>query len=158
MVPLTDSYLPRLLQTFIIEIALLICFPSFCSPYFFQNFELDLKSCSLKIGHTFICPLSVALVWMCVYLTMGIETLQAKIKHPYDTSDNYTHLLCDTDGDGRAAGVLRGQCALSSPATWQRPPSCCKEVSPPICVNEVTTLQGQATTRTHTLHSSADIC
>lgn len=51
----------------------------------------------------------------------------------------------------------RGQCALSSSATWQRLPSCYKEVSLLICVNEVTTLQGQATTRAHNLHSSADI-
>lgn len=95
---------------------------------------------------------------MCVYLTSEMETLQAKIKYPSDNpDDDYPHLLCDTDGDGRAAGVLGGQCALSFPATWQHPPSCCKEMSLSIYVNEVTTLQGQVTTRTHTLDSVADI-
>lgn len=79
------------------------------------------------------------------------------MKCPCDSSGDYTHLLSDTDGDDRAAGVPRGQCALSSSATWQRLPSCSKEVSPLICVNEVTTLQGQAATRAHNLHSRADI-
>lgn len=74
-----------------------------------------------------------------------------------DSSGDYTHLLCDTDGDDRAAGVPRGHCAHSSSATWQRLPSCSEEVSLSICVNEVTTPQGQATTRTHNLHSRTDI-
>lgn len=79
------------------------------------------------------------------------------MKRSCDSSGDYTHLLCDTVGDDRAAGVPRGQCTLSSSATWQRLPFCSKEVSVLICVNEVTTLQGQATTRTHNLHPSADI-
>lgn len=79
------------------------------------------------------------------------------MKRSCDSSGDHTHLLRDTDGDDRAPGVPRGQCALSSSATWQRLPCRSKEVSLLICVNEVTTLQGQATTRTHDLHPSADI-
>lgn len=74
-------------------------------------------------------------------------------------SGECAHLLHDTDGDDRAAGVPRGHCARSSPATWQCLPSCFEEMSLLICVSEVTTLQGRATTRTNnTLHSTLDIC
>lgn len=70
-----------------------------------------------------------------------------------DSSSEYTHLLCDTDGDDRAAGVPRGHCALSLSATWQSLPSRSKEVSLLICINEGT-LQGRATP---TAHSSVNI-
>ena len=57
---------------------------------------------------------------VCVYLTAGNGTLQAEMKCGCDSSGDDTHLLCHTDGDDRAAGVPRGQRALSSSATWQR--------------------------------------
>lgn len=77
-----------------------------------------------------------------------MQILQAGVKCPYDSSSDYTHLLCDTDGDDRAAGVPRGQCALSLSATWQSLPSRSKEVSLLICINEVT-LRGRAATTAH---------
>lgn len=57
---------------------------------------------------------------------------------PSDGSGDYTHLLRDTDGDDRAAGVPGGHRAHGSSATWQRLPfpSCSEEVSPSICVRE----------------------
>lgn len=85
-----------------------------------------------------------------------MEILGAEMGFSCDGSSDYTHLLSDTDGDDRAAGVPRGHCAHRSSATWQRLPSCFEEVSLLICVNEVTTLQGQATRRTHVL--SKDAC
>jgi len=78
-----------------------------------------------------------------------MEILRAERKHSCDGPGDQTRLLCDTDGDDRAPGVPRGQCALSSSATWQRLPSRSKEGSLLICVNEVTTLRGQATTRAY---------
>lgn len=116
--------------------------------------KLDSKSCSLKLIHTFVCAPLVALLWMCVFFKPWTWIYS---ECSCDSSGDYTHLLCDTDGDDRAAGVPRGQCALSSSATWQCLPSCSKEVSLLICVYEVTTLQGQATTGAHNLHSRADI-
>lgn len=159
MALLAESYPFRLLQTFVIEIALLICFPSFCLILFL----LELLSRfvilpSPTYSHLFICAcsLSVTLQWTCVCLTVGMEILQAQMKCSCDSSCDYTHLLCDTDGDDRTAGVPRGQCALSSSATWQRLPSCSKEVSLLICVNEVTTLQVQPL-REHTIHIQVQI-
>lgn len=83
-----------------------------------------------------------------------MEILGAEMKCFCDSSTDYTHLLCDTDGNDRAAGEPRGQCALSSAATWQHLQSCSKEVSLLICVSEVTTQHGQATTRAHDLYTA----
>lgn len=145
--PHGGSYPSGVLPTFVIEITHLIYFLSISSSISLS--EPDLKS--PEFNSTPVCVSCHA--WTCVYLTAGLKWLQAETQCFCDSSGDYAHLLYDTDGDDRAAGVPRGQRALSSSATWQRLASRSKEVSLLICVNEVTTLQGQATTRTHILHS-----
>lgn len=139
--PLAEFYPFRPQQMFVIEIALSICFPSFCLLLFLYEFLNP--ALPYLFTHSFVHVHCQVPCNSCVYLTVGMEILQAEMKCSWDSSSDYTHLLCDTDGNDRAAGEPRGQCALSSSATWQCLPSCCKEVSLLICVNEVTTLQGQ---------------
>lgn len=111
-----------------------------------------------KIPQTYprICPRSTVLpraaTDTCLFQQRGWRHSGLKLDFSCDSPGDYTHLLCDTDGDDRAAGVPRGQCTHSSSATWQRLPSRSEEVSLSICVHEVTTLQGRAATRTHNLH------
>lgn len=86
-----------------------------------------------------------------------MEILGAEMKCFCDSSTDYTHLLCDTDGNDRAAGEPRGQWALSSAATWQHLQSCSKEVSLLICVSEATTQHGPATRRTQSIYSRVSL-
>lgn len=108
MAPSAGSHPSRFLQTFVIEITLLICFPYSCIfGKYWTRFKIRPRLCT----RSFVL---VALPWMRTYSSVGIEMLRAEMKRSRDSSGDYTHLLCDSDGDDRAAGVPRGQRALSS--------------------------------------------
>lgn len=105
-----------------------------------------------------LCMLTVtfALPWTCVYLTVGMGILPAEWNVSVTTLVT-THTCSVTLMEmTELQDCLEVSVLSANSATWQRQPSRSKEVSLSICVNEVTTLQGQATTRMHNLHSSAD--